>query len=106
MKKLVIVIALFFICAIGDAQGLKSFLPAGKYIGTAMNDNFFDNPSANGADYENIVKSDFNVVVAENAFKMAGILAVKPADPLHLKLSDLNLTRVDKLIVFAQNNNI
>jgi endo-1,4-beta-xylanase len=106
MKKLVLILPLFFISITGDAQGLKSFLPVGKYIGTAINDNFFDNPSANGADYETIIKSDFNVIVAENAFKMASILAVKPADPLNLKLSDLNLTRVDKLITFAQNNNI
>ncbi len=106
MKKLVLILPLFFISITGDAQGLKSFLPSGKYIGTAINDTYFDNPSANGADYENIVKADFNVVVAENAFKMSTILATKPSDPLNLKLSDLNLSKVDKLITFTQNNNI
>ncbi|MCX6180340.1 MAG: endo-1,4-beta-xylanase [Bacteroidetes bacterium] len=106
MKKLFGVFALVSIISLAKAQGLQSFLPSGKYIGTAVNDNFFNNPSANGADYETIVKKDFNVLVAENAFKMGSILANKPADPLNLKLSDLNLSYVDKLISFTQSNNI
>lgn len=89
-----------------SAQGLKDYLPAGKYIGTAVNDPFFDIPTSNPPEYKSTLKKEFNVIVAENAFKMSTLLWTKPATPLHLSKSDLYLYKIDTMLDFAQKNNM
>ncbi len=76
----------------------------GKFIGTAVTDEFINNNQAHGANYYRIAGEQFNAVVAENAFKMESILSKKPANPFNIQQSDLRLDLVDRFIGYAQAN--
>ncbi len=86
------------------AQTLKSLSPQDKYIGTIVNTNFFDNPLKNEKQYDSIIKSQFNGIVAENNYKMAILMPNQPKDPFHLTLKDINTGYLDKLANFGIQN--
>jgi endo-1,4-beta-xylanase len=89
-----------------QAQSLKDLAPRAKYIGTIVNTNFFDNPQSNEKEYEAIIKSQFNGIVAENNYKMGLLIPNQPKNPFHLTLKDINTAYLDKLIDFGTQNNM
>jgi GH35 family endo-1,4-beta-xylanase len=86
------------------AQTLKSLLPQDKYIGTIVNANFFENPLKNEKQYDSIIKTQFNGIVAENNYKMAILMPNEPKDPFNLSLKDINTAYLDKLVNFGIQN--
>jgi endo-1,4-beta-xylanase len=65
----------------------------GKMFGTCVNSQWFSNST--GSTYENILKNEFGMVVAENEMKF---------DALEPSQNSFNFTNGDKLVTFAQNN--
>lgn len=96
---------LFFVMGIsGYSQTLKDEVPDGKYIGTIANINFFENPGANEAQYETLLTSEFNGIVAENNYKMGFVIPNQPSDPFNLTVSDINIAYLDRMIDYANQN--
>ncbi len=89
-----------------NAQSLKDLVPKDKYIGTTINADFFDNPHKNDKQYDSIIKTQFNGIVAESNYKMGQIIPKEPKNPFHLKLKDINTKYLDQLIKFGQENNM
>ncbi len=108
MKKTSLLSLCFILSIALQAQGLKDYLPAGKYIGTAVNNQYLQGGNnVNG--YNDTLISDFNCIVAENAYKMAYIIPNRPADPFNLTIDDLSASQlllVDAMIDTANNNNM
>ena len=84
-----------------SAQALRDHVPSGKYIGNILNYQFFEVPEQNPADYESLVRSQFNGIVAENNFKMDKILSNRPADPFNIQLSEINTRFIDQMVDWA-----
>lgn len=88
------------------SQTLRSYAdPLGKFIGTAVNNNYLDgNTNANPSGYNDALKYEFNCVVAENAFKMSYLLPNRPSNPFNFGISAFSstgLNRVDALLDLA-----
>jgi endo-1,4-beta-xylanase len=86
------------------AQSLRELVPNGKYIGTTINANYFDNLYKNDKEYDSIIKSQFNGIVAESNYKMGQIIPNEPKNPFRLTLKDINAKYLDQLIQFGQEN--
>jgi GH35 family endo-1,4-beta-xylanase/enterochelin esterase-like enzyme len=67
----------------------------GKIIGSCINSQWFSGQA--GATYESILKREFGMVVAENEMKF---------DALEPSQNNFNFTNGDKMISFAQSNNM
>lgn len=82
--------------SIPAGKGLSALASAkGKIFGTCINSQWFSNQA--GSQYENILKSEFAMVVAENEMKF---------DALEPQQNSFNFGNGDKMISFAQNNNM
>lgn len=93
------------------SQTLRELAEAkNKFIGTAVNNEYLDgNHSANPTGYVDALETEFNCVVAENAFKMGYLLTNQPANPFDFSISDFNqngLARIDALLALAEAKNM
>jgi endo-1,4-beta-xylanase len=100
------IILIFLLVISINAQSLKDIVPKGKYIGTTVNGNFFDNPHSNDKPYDSIIKSQFNGIVAEGHYKMGQIIPKEPKNPFRLSLKDINTKYLDQLIKLGEENNM
>jgi endo-1,4-beta-xylanase len=76
----------------------------GKLIGAAVKRNFISQPASMSGDYRDALAREFNVLVAENSFKMESLLTKRPADPFRIQVSDLNTAPIDRLMERARQN--
>lgn len=88
------------------AATLKELAEAkNKFIGTAVNNQYLEgNHNSNPTGYATALETEFNCVVAENAFKMGYLLPTKPSDPFNFTIADFDATglqRVDALLDLA-----
>ena len=93
------------------SQTLKQLAESkNKYIGTAINNNYLDgNHNSNPNGYAAALESEFNCIVAENAFKMGYLLPNKPSDPFHFTIADFDnnaLNRIDAMLNLAETKNM
>lgn len=100
-------ILLLFILALThlNAQTLRSLADAkGKNIGNLMRDGFFnDHQQFNGAT-DQIVKTEYNMLVTGNKLKMSNMLKVRPINPFNVQVSDINTADIDRFINYADAN--
>lgn len=98
---------LLFILALThlNAQTLRSLADAkGKNIGNLMRDGFFnDHQQFNGAT-DQIVKTEYNMLVTGNKLKMSNMLRVRPVNPFNVQVSDINTADIDRFINYADAN--
>jgi endo-1,4-beta-xylanase len=90
-----------------NGQTLKSLADAkGKNIGNLMRDGFFnDHQQFNGATDE-IVKTEYNMLVTGNKLKMSNLLGKRPVNPFNVQISDIKTADIDRFIKYADDNNL
>ena len=106
--------ALIFLLVItrldGTAQTtkLRDNSPTDKYIGTIVNIDFFENPGANNASYDSIIKEQFNGIVAENNYKMFFIYngAQTSEALLNMTEDDINKQTLNKLMDYGKEHSM
>ena len=88
-----------------NGQTLRSLADAkGKNIGNLMRDGFFnDHQQFNGAT-DQIVKTEYNMLVTGNKMKMSNMLKVRPVNPFNVQVSDINTADIDRFINYADAN--
>ncbi len=106
-KRLLIASILFLlITSTSQSQTLRDIAPNGKYIGTIVNGNFFNNQGNNGPNYEGVIAEQFSSIVAENDHKFENIMNNEPSDIYDINTYNINTNKLDRLIDFANVNNI
>ena len=110
-RILLLIIAVLFCQYPIKSQTLRSYAdPLGKFIGTAVNNNYLDgNTGGNPNGYNDALKYEFNCVVAENAFKMSYLLPNRPSNPFNFDISAFSnsgLDRVDALLDLADTEDM
>ena len=112
MKPILITfITLFVLSSTAYSQTLKELAEAkNKYIGTAVNNEYLDGQhSSNPPGYATALETEFNCIVAENAFKMGYLLPTQPTDPFNFTIADFDqnaLKRVDALLALAEEKDM
>lgn len=106
MKQLTTLLLGLLITTSIYSQTLKQLAESkNKYIGTAVNNNYLDgNHNSNPNGYATALETEFNCIVAENAFKMGYLLPNKPSNPFDFTIADFDnnaLQRVDAMLDLA-----
>lgn len=112
MKNIkLLLLPILLTCSQAFSQTLRELAEAkNKYIGTAVNNEYLDSQhSSNPPGYATALETEFNCVVAENAFKMGYLLPTEPSDPFDFTIDDFDqnaLKRVDALLALAESKNM
>lgn len=95
-------ISSFVIC---HGQTLKELADAkGIYIGNIMSNGLLDNNNIDGGKPNDILRSEFNTTVLENAMKMNAILPNKPNNPFNFGVEALRKDKIDKFIKYCKED--
>jgi GH35 family endo-1,4-beta-xylanase len=108
-KKTTLLFSLFLVVFAfnTNAQTLRQIAESkGKYIGNIMKDNLISNNALDGGTPGNLLRDNFNMLVTENALKMENMIPNRPANPFNIQVTDLNRTKFDNFIAFANARNM
>lgn len=73
-------------------------------IGAAVSPKYIRQADAVPRLYHDAVAREFNVLVADNDFKMSSLLRKRPLDPFRVRVSDLETKPIEKLAALAKAN--